>query len=610
MSAGQRAALELTESARESFRGSFASRLFMGDFDFSAIYPFPAQSAEERLKGDQLLSRLEPYLREHVDPEEIDRSGEIPQEVISELARMGCFGIKIPSELGGLGFSQTNYSRVAMLLGSWCGNTTALVSAHQSIGVPQSLLMFGSPEQKKKYLPRVAKGEISAFALTEADAGSDPASLSLRAEPSADGQHYILNGEKLWCTNGYKAALLIVIARTPDKVDNGKKRKQLSAFVVPTNAPGVKIERRCHFMGLRSLYNAVISFTNVKVPAEDLVGGEGKGLKLALSTLNIGRLTIPAACVGVAKRCLDIATSWAASRVQWGGPIGKHAAIAGKIAEMAANVFAMEAMVTLSSGLVDRKNYDIRLEAAMCKLWCTEMTWQIADDALQIRGGRGYETAYSLKARGEEPVGIERILRDARINRIFEGSTEIMYLFISREALDRHLKIGGAVVNSQLPLSTRLTAAVKAGAFYSLWYPKLWFHLGVGSVEGLHPTLEKHLSRAARSSRCLAASLFHNMAWYGPKLESRQLLLARFVNVATEIFAQSCVISYAQHLLDSGHNNEQTLQVADYFCHSSQRRVRAHFSGICDNVDRRGYDLAQNVLKIKFDFLKSGIVRH
>jgi alkylation response protein AidB-like acyl-CoA dehydrogenase len=610
MSKGQREALELAEASRDPLddRGSFASNLFIGRYDFGRIYPWPAQSAEDRAAGELFLQKLEAYLREHVDPDEIDRTGEIPQENFDGLASIGAFGIKVPPQYGGHGLSQFNYGRAAVLLGSWDGNVAALVSAHQSIGVAQPLLLFGTEEQKRKYLPRVARGEISAFALTETHAGSDPAAMSLRAEPTADGSEFILNGEKLWCTNGTKAGVLVVMARTPSKMVNGKERKQITAFIVDVATPGLEITYRCRFMGLRALYNAVVHFTNVRVPRENMIAKEGVGLKVALTTLNAGRLTLPAACVGVSKRLLEISRQWAGERVQWGMPIGKHAAIAGKIAEMAGNVFAMEAMTFLSSSLLDRKVGDLRIETAMCKMWATEATWKIADDAMQVRGGRGYETADSLAGRGEPPIGVERFLRDCRVNTIFEGSSEIMRLFIAREALDPHLKVGGAIFNTQLPMSERVKAVFTSGKFYADWYPRQWLPGGPGKIDNLHSDLQAHVQYGGRTSKKLARSLFHAMARFGPKLDREQLLLSRFVGIATELFAISATCSYGQHLLDEGKPEYEILALAEYFCRSSRTRIDHHFAGTRRNVDRRGYEVTQDLLAGKHELLRKGIV--
>jgi len=610
MSEGKRAALELAEASRDPLddRGSFASNLFIGRYDFDRIYPWPAQSAEDRAAGEDFLNKLETYLREHVDPDEIDRTGEIPPENFAGLAAIGAFGIKVPKQYGGLGLSQFNYGRAAVLLGSWDGNVAALVSAHQSIGVAQPLMLFGTEEQKRKYLPRVAGGEISAFALTESHAGSDPATMSLRADPTPDGSEFILNGEKLWCTNGVKAGVLVVMAKTAPKIVGGKERKQITAFIVDVATPGLEITYRCRFMGLRALYNAVVKFTDVRVSRENMIAKEGAGLKVALTTLNTGRLTLPAACVGVSKRLLEISRKWAGERVQWGVPIGKHAAIAGKIAEMAGNVFAMEAMTFLSSSLLDRKSGDLRIETAMCKMWATEMTWKIADDAMQVRGGRGYETAHSLAGRGEPPIAVERFLRDCRVNTIFEGSSEIMRLFIAREALDPHLKVGGAIFNTQLPMSERAKAVFTSGKFYAGWYPRQWIPGSAGRIDNLHSDLEAHVQYASRTSKRLARGLFHAMARFGPKLDREQLLLSRFVGVATELFAISATCSYAQLLLGQGKPSDEVLPLAGYFCRSSRTRIDSHFAGTRRNVDKRGYQLTQDLLAGKHEILRQGIV--
>lgn len=603
MSPEQRAALELTEAARGETREGFVSRLFTGRFDFSALHPFPPQSASDRDQGDAFLQRLGDFLRTNVDPDEIDRTGEIPDTVFAGLAKLGAFGIKIPVEYGGLGLSQTNYCRAAMLLGSYCGNLTALLSAHQSIGVPQPLILFGTDEQKKRWLPRVAKGEVSAFALTEPKVGSDPAKMETHAEPSEDGSHFIINGEKLWCTNGVKAGVIVVMARTASK----EGRNQITAFVVDMDTPGVEVVRRCHFMGLRALYNGVVRFTDVKVPRENILLAEGKGLRVALTTLNTGRLTLPAACVGLSKRCLEITRTWANERVQWGAPIGKHAAIAEKISRMAAETFAMEAMTLYAASLVDRdKHADVRLEAALCKLWATERCWEHVDDTMQIRGGRGYETAASLEARGEPGVPVERLFRDARINLIFEGSSEIMRLFIAREALDPHLKVGAPMLDTRRPMKDRIEAGKKATWHYSRWYPKQW--MGMLADFGLlftdlSPRLATQVRWAARASHRLARSLFHAMALHGPKLEREQVLLGRFVDIGTELFAIATVCSRAQAL-----RTPESLDLADFFARNARLKIERLFHELHHHNDRAGYRVAQSVLAGKHTWLEAGVL--
>ena len=609
MSDGKRAALELTEASREGFweYPPFAGAPFMGEVPFALIHPYPEKSSDRDARGREFLAQLKTFLREHVNPNQIDQDGEIPDDVIQGLAALGAFGIKIPQKYGGLGLSQQVYTRAAVLLGSYCGNLSALLSAHQSIGVPQPLLLFGTEEQKNTFLPRVAGGEISAFALTEQGVGSDPARMETRAEPTEDRKHFVINGEKLWCTNGTVAGLLVVMAKTPSKIVDDHERSQVSAFVVETKTPGVEVIHRCRFMGLRALFNAVIRFTDVKVPRENIIGEEGKGLRVALTTLNTGRITLPAVCVGISKRAFEMSKRWANEREQWGAPIGKHAAIADKIARMASTIFAIESMAYLTSALVDRKKSDIRLEAAMTKMFATEAAWHITDEAVQILGGRGFETAASLKARGETPYMIERLLRDARVNRIFEGSTEIMKLFIAREAMDPHLSVAGEVLNSRLPSGRRLKAAARAALFYARWYPKQWLP-SLSSKPKMDPGLVKRLAYVRKTSKKLARKLFHQMVKHGSKLEREQMLLGRFVDIGTELYAQSASTSRAQALIEGGRDRKEVLALVEHFCATSQLRIDEAFRGIGRNVDREGYRLAQSVLDGGSVWLFDGMV--
>lgn len=608
MNEGQRAALQVTEAARESpDELSFVAHLFMGRWKLEKLYPVTDIGAEEKACADKFIAELTVFLREKVDADLIDRLGEIPDEVMQGLKRLGAYGIKIPQQYGGLGFSQTTYCRVCLLLASHCMNVYAHLSVHQSIGVPQPLILFGTEEQKARFLPRVAGGELSAFALTEPGVGSDPARLTLEAKP--DGEDFVLNGEKLWCSNGTRAGLLIVACKTPPKMVAGKARTQITTFVVEAKSPGIEVVHRCQFMGLHALYNGVIRFTNVRVPKANIVGGEGRGLKVALSTLNAGRLSIPAASIGMAKRALQIAREWGKDRVQWGASIGEHAAVAEKIRRIAAHAFAMEAMLISVSRIVDRdKTADIRLEAAMCKMWGTEKAWMCLDDVMQIRGGRGYENVQSLKARGEKPYPVERFMRDNRVTMIFEGSSEIMRLFIMREALDPHLKVAGIALNSERPWGERIKSALAAAGFYSWWYPRQWLPFGGGAPAGMHSRLGAHVREASGLSRKLARTLFHQMVKFGPKLEKRQVLLGRLADIGADLFAISAACVFAQKLLNDGEAEASILAVVDDFHAQARLRIRHNFDGIGHNADQQGYDLAQQVINGDHTWVERGIV--
>ena len=606
--ASEKEARDVAEAARESeWSGpSFVRELFLGRFRLDLIHPHPAEDPEETQRAQPFLDKLEAFLH-RVDSDMIDRTGEIPEEYVQELRDMGAFGIKIPTEYGGLGLSYTSYVKAMAMVTSKDGSLTALLSAHQSIGLPQPLKLFGSDEQKAKYFPRLAKGAISAFALTEVDAGSDPANMHASAAPSSDGKYFVLNGEKLWCTNCTRAELFVVMARTPDAVVNGTQRKQITAFIVEAEWPGVEVVHRCRFMGLKAIENGVIRFTNVRVPRENIIWGEGKGLKLALITLNTGRLTLPASAAGGSKALLQASRTWASERVQWGAPIGKHEAVAEKIAMMAANTFAMESIAGLTVGLAEHGHYDIRLEAAVAKMYNTEHGWHIVDDALQIRGGRGYETADSLRARGERPIPIERAMRDSRINLIFEGSSEIMRLFIAREAVDHHFKTAFALVDKASTKAERTAALGRVMRFYPAWYPARW--IGKGQVPGSFAEFGKlagHMRYAERHARKLGRAIFHAMVRFGPKLERRQLVLFRAVDIGAELFAMAAACVRANMLKKQGEHEAEAL--ADLFCRAAEQRIDQLFENFYGRFDAEMYRIAQQVLRGEHAWLETGII--
>ncbi len=608
---GKLEAMEVAEAARETewVNPSFVGELFMGRFHPEYIQPFPEQSAEDKKIGDEYIAELESFLKENLDPDEVDRTGELPQKVVDGLIERGAFAMKIPKEYGGLGLSQVNYNRTIQMIASYCSNTTVWLSAHQSIGVPQPLKLFGTPEQKKKFLPRFRDGSISAFALTEPSVGSDPAQMKTTATPVDGGSHYLINGDKLWCTNGTVADILVVMAQTPPKLVNGKEHKQITAFIVETKTPGFEIIHRCDFMGLKGIQNGLLRFKDVKVPKENILLGLGRGLKLALVTLNTGRLTLPAACIGSAKQCLNIVRDWANERVQWGAPIGKHEEVAAKLAWMSAHTLAMEATTFYASALVDQGGFDIRLEAAMAKLFGSEAGWRICDEALQIRGGRGYETAISLKARGEKPYPIERIMRDFRINTIIEGSTEIMHLFIAREALDPHMKLGMDVFNPKSSLSKKLKGAMKMAGFYAWWYPRQWLSFDKAFGFGNMGPLARHYRYVDRAAHRLARSIFHGMGRHQLALERRQLLLSRFVEIGVSLFAMATTCSFATHLAAKDPAKKNALKLADLFCRYRRQEIEDHFRKLSNPIDPVAYRLSGEFLKGNYAWLEDGIIR-
>jgi alkylation response protein AidB-like acyl-CoA dehydrogenase len=597
----EREARQVAEAARETEwrKPSFGKELFLGRLRLDLIDPWPTPSPESVANAEPFVAKLTEFAQAHIDNAQIERDASIPDDVLHGLADLGAFGMKIDEKYGGLGLSTYAYCRALTLLGSASPAVSALLSAHQSIGVPQPLKLFGTEEQKRRFLPRLAAGEISAFLLTEPDVGSDPARLSTTAEPVDGG--YRLNGLKLWATNGSVADLLVVMANVPRSDGH---RGGITAFVVEADSPGITVERRNAFLGLRGLENSLTRFHDVFVPAENVIGREGIGLKIALTTLNTGRLSLPAMCVGAGKFCLRVVREWGAERVQWGLPVARHEAIATKIAFIAATTYGMEAMLDLSCLLADDNSNDIRIEAALLKLYASEMAWRMADEMIQIRGGRGYETAESLAARGERSVPAEQMLRDLRINRIFEGSTEIMHLFVAREAVDTHLAVAGDIIDAQATLGRKAKAGVKAGGFYARWLPSLV--TGKGQVPGGYGEfgpLARHMRYVERASRRLARETFYGMARWQGKMERKQAFLGRVVDIGAELFAMSaaCVRAKAE-------GRAEGRELADLFCRQARVRAEALFTALWENSDRADGAAARRVLEGRYAFLEEGIL--
>ena len=610
--ADERQARAVAEAARETeWRlPSFGKELYLGRFRLDLIHPYPRPDDATEEEGARFLARLRDFCAT-IDAQRIEREERIPDEVVRGLKELGALGMKIPRAYGGLGLGQVHYNRALTLVGSVSPALGALLSAHQSIGVPQPVAMFGTEEQKQAFLPRCAASDISAFLLTEPDVGSDPARLQATAVPTEDGEAYLLDGVKLWTTNGVVADLLVVMARVPE---GDGHRGGVSAFIVEGDSPGITVERRNRFMGLRGIENGVTRFHQVRVPARNLVGKEGQGLKIALSTLNTGRLSLPAMCVGAGKWCTRVAREWGRERVQWGRPVGRHEEVAKKIAFIAATTYAMEAMLELSGQMADDKRKDIRIEAAIAKLWASERAWEIADELVQVRGGRGYETADSLAARGERGVPAEQLLRDLRINRIFEGSTEIMHLLIAREAVDAHLSVAGDLVDPSADPQAKARAFAKVSGFYASWLPTLVVGQGQrpGSYSDFGP-LAGHLRFVERAARRMARSTFYGMSRWQGGMETRQAFLARIVDIGAELFAMSAAVVRARHEHDSGREDDggrgtAGMELADAFCRQSRLRVERHFAELWDNSDDTDGKLARRVMDDRYTWLEEGVL--
>ncbi|HEX2175972.1 MAG TPA: acyl-CoA dehydrogenase family protein [Nocardioidaceae bacterium] len=601
-------AREVAEAARETewTRPSFAKELYLGRFDLSLIHPHPGQSVEDVERGEKFLAELRTYC-ESLDSGRIERESQIPDEYVAGLNELGAFGMKIPREYGGLGLSTAYYGRALALTSSVHPSIGTLLSAHQSIGVPEPVKMFGTEQQKAEYLPRCAQGAISAFLLTEPDVGSDPARLAATATPTEDGSAYLLDGVKLWTTNGVIAELLVVMANVPKSEGH---KGGISAFIVDAHSDGITVENRNAFMGLKGIENGVTRFHQVRVPVESRLGKEGQGLKIALTTLNIGRLSIPAICAGAGKWCLKIAREWSNARVQWGKPVGQHAAVEQKISSIAATTFGLDAVVELSTQLADAGTKDIRIEAALAKLWASEMAWKIADDLVQIRGGRGYETAESMAARGERAVPVEQVLRDMRINRIFEGSTEIMHLLIAREAVDTHLSAAGDLASADASLQQKAKAAAQASGFYAKWLPQLV--TGEGNKRSSYAEfgpLARHLRYVERSSRKLARSTFYGMGRWQAKLEHKQGFLGRIVDIGAELFAIAAACTRAEMLRQQDEaQGRAAYQLAEAFCAQARQRTEDLFERLWDNTDDIDSRLARRVLAGDYTWLEEGVV--
>ncbi|MEU2437239.1 acyl-CoA dehydrogenase family protein [Streptomyces rubradiris] len=613
-------------------RPGFATGLFLGRPERDPLTgpagdPRRPDPAEERF-----LARLRDFCEKEVDSTAIERADRVPDEVVEGLKDIGALAIRLPRRYGGLGLSTHCYLRALMLTSTTHPALSELLAAHQAIGLIQPLLLFGTDEQKRAFLPRCVR-EISAFALTEADIGNDPFRMHTTAVYDPASDRYVLDGVKTWTTNGVIADLLVVMAVVPAG-EHGAGG--MTAFVVEADAPGVTVERRNSFLGLRGLENGCVRLHQVAVPAGNRIGAEGEGLAIALAAQDTGRLSLPAVSAAAAKWSLRIARQWSAARVQFGRPIARHDAVAGKVSFIAATAFALEALVEVVARRAAAGGTDTRLDAELAKLFASEQTWVVADELVQLRGGRGYETAESALARGERGVPVEQLLRDVRVGRIFDGSSEALRAFLAHDLIEAHRAAAGerdagpsqetdpagkkpgaedpvaaaageaadtgkaAPAGETSPAGDTAAAQQTVRAGLSVRPDR-----SAGRPDG---ALDDHLEFVARTSRRIAGELAAVAAGSGPGgegLDGRQRFLGRIVDIGAELYAMSASCAYARTL---GGADGSPAELADAFCRQARLRVAESLARLGDNTDAADRAVTGDVLDGRYTWLEEGVV--
>jgi alkylation response protein AidB-like acyl-CoA dehydrogenase len=560
-------------------RVGFAKGLFFGRYLAQRLpaYPPPA-SADVLARVDELRG----YCSEHIDPVAIDRQAEIPASVVAGLGRLGVLGACLPKPVGGLEWTQTDYCRLLEVLGGHCASTALFVNAHHSIG-PRALVLFGTQQQQERWLPKLSSGEwISAFALTEPEAGSDAANVQTQALPSPDGRGYLLNGQKRWITNGGIAQVLTVMARTPVP---GQSETKITAFIVTPDMPGFEVvEARMPKCGVRGTATSRLAFHDMFVPRENILGKLGKGLRVALTVLDFGRTTFGASCTGAAKTCLARAVEHATTRVQFGQPLASFELVKEKLAYMSAGIFAMEAATYETAALIDSGAEDYMLETAMLKVYSTEVLWRIINDTFQIFGGKAYFT--------DEPY--ERMMRDARINMIGEGANDVLRAFTALVGMrDVGLELKGILDALLHPLGN----LSKLGGFASR---RLGSMLAPPNIEVRSSELHDDAARLGKTLGRLGADVEALLRRYRESILERQYLLGRVADAATELYVSSCVLNR----LDAMHSSpaydaatrHDALARGRYYLGTAQRRILRSLSELWDNDDEETTRLADRLI--------------
>jgi alkylation response protein AidB-like acyl-CoA dehydrogenase len=615
--------LEEIEAARESLRGSsFLAGLYAGRPDFSLIASCEATPAEEAA-GEAYCRTLTAFLTKQVDPDEIERTAKIPEHVIRGLFALGAFGMKIPKEYGGLGLSYTGYGRALTLIAGWSNILALTVAVPQSIGIAMPILLFGTEEQKKAYLPLVAQEHLSAFALTEPMTGSDAANIATEAILSGTGDAFSVNGEKLWCTNGSIARFITLIARVPARAvqqdghpvwipvpgGEGADRHVHTAFILDMTTPGVKVRQRCQFEGCRGIENAHITLENVRIPVDNVVGEIGKGLKYALTILNVGRaISIPAICLGMAKQAWQPTLDRANTRRTFQRPLADRQTQQMRIGRMAADLFAMESLAHLVWRMAENKRFDIRIEAAIAKIFCSEQTIRFLKDAQTIFGGMGYETAESKRRRGEPAFGIEQLVRDAEMYRIGEGATDILRPFVAREALNPHLERGRRYVQEGSGTGGRAVELLKLLLFYLPGYAGLWVGRPLLPLPSFrHPRVRPKLRFVQRASRRLARAILYAMALRRERLRDDQGRQGRIEAVGEDLLIITATALSAERL-ERTDRRAGVWELADEVYRTARQRVARNIRELIRNQDEALAVVGRSAFAGKYPWLSHGII--
>jgi acyl-CoA dehydrogenase family protein 9 len=578
-------------------QASFGKSLFFGELLEDQIFPFPEMDAGMRETVSSVVDVIDKFMAT-VDSRAIDRAGEMPKALIDSMKEIGLFALLVPEEYGGLGLNNSGYARIMQQLATWDGSVAVTAGAHSSIGF-KGLLLFGDDAQKKKYLPKLATGEmIAAFCLTEPGSGSDAFSIKTRATKSADGKHFVLNGQKLWITNGGIADFFTVFAKTTP--DEGETKGKVTAFIVTRDLGGVTHGPHEDKMGIRGSATNAVFFEDVKVPIENVIGGEGKGFKVAMSVLNHGRTGLGAGAVGGQRRLLELAVAHANERKQFGRPIGSFGLVKEKIGRIAMNTYVSESLCYLVAATIDRGGVDYSLEGAATKVFNSEALWFASDEALQIAAGMGYM---------KEPP-FEQAMRDARINRIFEGTNEILRLYVG---LTGAQKPGEYLKGLGKDLANAMSAPIKSLGLVSEYAGrKVAQRTGFGRAQlsKAHPSMKRESAWVETSVQALASLTETLLRRHGKEIVEKQFATRRMGDIAIDLIAMCATISRTTRFIETRGGTAKCANELDMtraFCRDAHRRIKANLRGGIRNNDEEIKAIADRALasgKYENDILK------